>query len=109
MDEVVLEIVVMDVAPETNVDLVRKTLERFGRVRRCERMRLSEGRFGKVLVNKVKVELIRNVEELPNIIHALGTGHSADDFLTWKLQYRGCPRYCYGCGAASHEARQCTV
>ena len=53
-------------------------------------MRLSEGRFGKVFVNKVKVELIRNAEELPNIIHALGTGHSTEDFLTWKLQYRGC-------------------
>ena len=107
MDEVSLEIVVMDVAPETDVSLVRRTLEKFGRVKRCERMRLSEGRFGRVMINKVKVELVRNTVELPNIIHALGTGHSVDDFLTWKLQYRGCPRYCYGCGAASHEARQC--
>ena len=110
MDEVVLEIIVMDVAPETDEELVKRTLEKYGRVKRCERMTLPAGRsnrWAKTKVGKVKVELVRNSEELPNIIHALGTGHSADDFVTWKLQYRGCPRYCFGCGAASHLAWQC--
>ena len=111
MDQVILEIVLMDVATETDESLVRQTMEKYGRVRRCERLRLPgfgpEGLFGRVKVSKVKVELIRNQEELPNIIHAFGSGHSAEEFQTWKLQYRGCPRYCFGCGAASHEARHC--
>jgi hypothetical protein len=107
MDETIMEIVVLDVAPETDEELVRQALEKYGKVKRCERMRLQGGRFSKVKVNKVKVEMVRNQEVLPNVIHAFGTAASAEDFLTWKMQYRGCPRYCYGCGATSHEARQC--
>ena len=38
MDEVVLEIVVMDVAPETDVELVKNTLEKYGRVKCCQRI-----------------------------------------------------------------------
>ena len=47
-------------------------------------------------VNKVKVELVPNGAKIPNIIHAFGTTKSADDFATWKLQNRGCARYCFG-------------
>ena len=65
------------------------------------------GKFHRVVVNKVKVELVRNETRLPNIIHAFGTTTSPDDFATWKMEYRGCQRYCYGCGATTHEARQC--
>jgi hypothetical protein len=60
-----------------------------------------------VQINKVKLELVRNKEKLPNIIHAFGTDHSTEDFLTWKLQYAGSPRYCYGCGQTDHEVRRC--
>ena len=102
-----MEITVMDVDPESDKELVRRAMEKYGEVRRCERMNLP-GRWSRVKVNKVKVELVRNDVKLPNIIHAFGTAASADDFTTWKLQYRGCARYCYGCGATSHEARQCT-
>ena len=102
-----MEITVMDVDPESNKELVRRAMEKYGEVKRCERMNLP-GRWSRVKVNKVKVELVRNKVKLPNIIHAFGTAASADDFATWKLQYRGCARYCYGCGATSHEARQCT-
>ena len=100
-------ITVMDVAPETDKELVRRAMEKFGTVKRCERMTLPAP-YNRVELNKMKVELVRNGEKMPNIIHAFGTARSADDFLTWKLQYRGCPRYCYSCGATSHEARQCT-
>ena len=48
-----------------------------------------------------------NGVKIPNIIHPFGTAASAEDFATWKLQYRGCPRYCFGCGATSHKARHC--
>jgi hypothetical protein len=106
MAEASMEITVLDVAPETDLGLVRRTMERYGEVRKCERMTLPAA-YRKVEVNKVKVELVRNKERLPNIIHAFGTSLSPDDFLTWKLQYQGCPRYCYLCGATSHEARQC--
>ena len=101
-----MEIIVLDVDPESDEDLVRQAMEKYGDVKRCERMRMS-GIFHKVVVNKVKVEIVRNEVKLPNIIHAFGTTTSADDFATWKMEYRGCPRYCYGCGATSHEARQC--
>ena len=101
-----MEIIVLDVDPESDKDLVRQAMEKYGDVKRCERMRMS-GIFHKVVVNKVKVEIVRNEVKLPNIIHAFGTTTSADDFATWKMEYRGCPRYCYGCGATSHEARQC--
>jgi hypothetical protein len=101
-----MEITVLDVDPESDEDLVRRAMEKYGEVKRCERMRMK-GIFHRVVVNKVKVELVRNEERLPNIIHAFGTTTSADDFATWKMEYRGCPRYCYGCGATSHEARQC--
>ena len=102
-----LMITVMDVAPETDKGLVRGAMEKFGTVKRCERMTMPTP-YNRVRINRMKVELVRNGEKLPNIIHAFGTTNSADDFLTWKLQYRGCPRYCYSCGATSHEARQCT-
>ena len=73
MDETVMEIVVHNVALETDDDLVRRALEKFGKIKRCERIRMPGGRwFTKVKVNKVKVELIRNNEILPNIIHAFG-------------------------------------
>ena len=101
-----MDIVVLDVDPESDVDLVRQAMEKYGQVRRCERMKMS-GKFHRVVVNKVKVELVRNETRLPNIIHAFGTTTSPDDFATWKMEYRGCQRYCYGCGATSHEARQC--
>ena len=107
MEEITMEILVMNVAAETDVDLVRRTLEKFGKVKRCERLRMTGGMLNRVQTNKVKVEIVRNSVTLPNIIHAFGTSVSADDFLTWKLQYRGSPRYCYGCGATSHEARHC--
>jgi hypothetical protein len=102
-----LVITVMDVAPETDKELVRGAMEKFGTVKRCERMTLPAP-YNRVEINKMKVELVRNSKKMPNIIHAFGTARSAEDFLTWKLQYRGCPRYCYSCGATSHEARQCT-
>ena len=76
------------------------------KVNRCERMSLP-GRWKNVICSKVKVELVRNSEILPNIIHAFGTSHSAANFQTWKLQCCGSPRYCYGCGATSHKARYC--
>ena len=101
-----MEIIVLDVDPESDEDLARQAMDKYGDVRRCARMRMS-GIFHKVVVNKVKVEIVRNEVKLPNIIHAFGTTTSADDFTTWKMEYRGCPRYCYGCGATSHEARQC--
>ena len=101
-----MDIIVLDVDPESNVNLVRQAMEKYGDVRRCERMKMS-GKFHRVVVNKVKVELVRNEMRLPNIIHAFGTTNSPDDFATWKMEYRGCQRYCYGCGATSHEARQC--
>ena len=101
-----IEIIVLDVDPESDENLVRQAMEKYGEVKRCQRMRMS-GIWNKVVVNKVKVELVRNEVRLPNIIHAFGTTTSADDFATWKMEYRGCPRYCYGCGATSHEARQC--
>ena len=100
-----MDIIVLNVDPESNVNLVRQAMEKYGEVRRCERMKMS-GRFHRVVVNKVKVELVRNETRLPNIIHAFGTTNSPDDFATWKMEYRGCQRYCYGCGATSHEARQ---
>ena len=56
----------------------------------------------------MKVEIVPNGVKIPNIILPFGTAASAEDFATWKLQYRGCPRYCFGCGATSHEARHCT-
>ena len=102
-----LVITVIDVAPETDKELVRGAMEKFGTVKRCERMTLPAP-YNRVQINKMKVELVRNNEKMPNIIHAFGTARSAADFLTWKLQYRGCPRYCFSCGATSHEARQCT-
>ena len=107
MAETSMMITVMDVAPETDVALVQQAMERYGKVKRIERMRMPGGDYGKVELNKVKVELVRNQEELPTIIHALGTGHSAEDFMTWKLQYRGSLRCCFACGSTSHEARQC--
>ena len=100
-----MEIIVLDVDPESDENLVRLAMEKYGEVKRCERMRMS-GIFHRVVVNKVKVELVRNEKKLPNIIHAFGTTTSADDFATWKMEYRGCPRYCYGCGATSHKATQ---
>ena len=99
-------ITVMDVALETNKELVRRAMEKFGTVKRCEMMTLTAP-YNRVEINKMKVELVRNGEKMPNIIHAFGTARSADDFLTWKLQYKGCRRYCYSCRATSHEARQC--
>ena len=106
MTKISMEITLLDVAPETDMGLVRRTMEQFGEVKKCERMTLPAA-YSKVVVNKVKVELVRNKETLPNVIHAFGTTHSAEDFLTWKLQYRGCPRFCYNCGLTTHEARQC--
>ena len=101
-----MEITVLDVTPESDTGLAKQALEKYGEVKRCERMNLP-GAWSRVKVNKVKVELVPNGAKIPNIIHAFGTTKSADDFATWKLQYRGCARYCFGCGATSHEARQC--
>ena len=101
-----IEITVMDVAPETDIELVKQAMEKYGQVKRCKKMNLPAP-YSKVIVNKVKIELVPNEQKLPNIIHAFGTTASADDFTTWKMQYRGCARYCFGCGATSHEARQC--
>ena len=84
-----LEITVMDVDPETDTELVKRAMEKYGEVKRCERVYMS-GIWSKVIVNKVKVELVRNKEELPNIIQASGASSWADD--TWKLQYQGCAR-----------------
>ena len=76
-----MEITLMDVDPESDKELVRQAMEKYGEVRRCERMILP-GRWSKVKVNKVKVEIVRNGVKLPNIIHAFGTVASADDFTT---------------------------
>ena len=46
--------------------------------------------YSMVIVKKMKIELVRNNEKLPNIIHAFGTPESVADFTSWKLQYRGC-------------------
>ena len=102
-----MEITVLDVDPESDTGLVKQAMEKYGEVNRCERMNLP-GAWSRVKVNKMKVELVPNGAKIPNIIHAFGTTKSADDFATWKLQYRGCARYCFGCGATSHEARHCT-
>ena len=106
MEELSIEITVLDVAPETSLTLVEEVMGKFGEVKRCVRMRLPEP-YNHVQVNKVKVEMVRNKETMPNIIHALGTAYSCEDFLTWKLSYRGCPRYCFGCGDTTHEVRHC--
>ena len=65
------------------------------------------GPFSHVKVNKMKVEVVRNKVQLPNVIHSFGTKENIDNFLIWKLQYSGRPRYCFLCGDARHEARQC--
>ena len=104
MTKMSIVITVMDMAPETDKELVGRGMEKFGTVKRCERMTLP-ALYNMVEINKMKAELVRNGEKMPNIIHAFGTARSVDNFLTWKLQYRGCPRYCYFCGATSHEAR----
>ena len=106
MEELTLEIILLDVDPETDDELVKSIMAKYGRVVRCERMKLS-GPFSHVKVNKMKVELVRNKVQLPNVIHSFGTRGNVDDFLIWKLQYPGCPRYCFLCGDARHEARQC--
>ena len=106
MEELTLEIILLDVDPETDDELVKSIMAKYGRVVRCERMKLS-GPFSHVKVNKMKVELVRNKVQLPNVIHSFGTRENVDDFLIWKLQYPGCPRYCFLCGDARHEARQC--
>ena len=64
-----------------------------------------------VVVNKMMVGLVRKEVELPNIVLAFGTSSSADCFVTWKLEYEGCPRYCWSCGVMEHEARdrECTM
>ena len=89
MDEVVLEVVVHNVVRETDEGLVKRALEKYGKVKRCERMTMPGVRFNRTTLNKVKVELVRNQEVLPNVIHAFGTSLSAEDYVTWKLQYRG--------------------
>jgi hypothetical protein len=106
MEELTLEIILLDVAPETDEELVKTIMGKYGRVVRCERM-LWGGPFSHVKVNKMKVEVVRNKVQLPNVIHSFGTKENIDDFLIWKLQYPGCPRYCFLCGDARHEARQC--
>ena len=90
-----IEIIVLDVDPESNENLVKQAMGKYGEVERCERMTMP-GIWKKVIVNKVKVKMVRNEVRLPNIIHAFGTTTSADDFATWKMEYRGCPRYCFG-------------
>ena len=61
-----MEIIVLDVDPESDENLVRQAMGKCGKVQRCERMRMS-GIFHRVVVNKVKVELVRNKVRLPNI------------------------------------------
>ena len=73
-------ITVMDVAPETEQELVRRAMEKFGTMKRCERMTLPAP-YNRVEINEMKVELVRNGEKLPNIIRAFGTANSADKFL----------------------------
>lgn len=57
VDKITMEIMVLDVAPETGEDLVRQALEKYGRVKRCGRLRLSGGRFKNVMLNKVSNKL----------------------------------------------------
>jgi hypothetical protein len=106
MEELSIEITMLDLAPETSLTLVEELMGKFGEVMRCVRMRLLAP-YNHVQVNKIKVEMVRNKDIMPNIIHALGTTYSCEDFLTWKLSYCGCPRYCFGCGDTTHEVRNC--
>ena len=87
-----IKIIVLDVAPESNTELVKQALEKYGQVKRCERMNLP-GAWSRVKVNNGKVELVPKGAKIPNSIHAFGTTKCADDFAAWKLQYRGCARY----------------
>jgi hypothetical protein len=36
-----MDIIVLDVDPESDEDLVRQAMEKYGEVKRCERMRMS--------------------------------------------------------------------
>ena len=62
-----IEITVMDVAPKTNIELVKQAMEKYGQVKRCKRMNLPAP-YSKVIVSKAKIELVRNKQKLPNTI-----------------------------------------
>ena len=48
-----LTITVMDVAPETDKELVKRAMEKFGTVRRCERMTMPTP-YNRVRINRMK-------------------------------------------------------
>ena len=106
MTKIFMEITVLDVAPETDIELVRQAMGQYGEVKKCERMTVPAD-YSKVVVNKVKVELVPNKNKLLNAIHTFGTTASANDFLTWKLQYRGCAVCQVLLRVRGHHPRQC--
>ena len=99
-----LEITVMDVKLHTDTELVKRVMEKYGEVRRCEWVTMHRGpwtNYDPVKVNQVKVELVRNKEKLPNIIQAPEGASWLGD--TWKLKYPGC----FGCGGQCPSIRRC--
>ena len=103
-----MKVTLLDVPRDVSDQIIKVTMERYGRVEEVKRHHLAKQGMEHISVNRVTVKIVKKEDmELPANIFGLGSSTSGSDMSIWRVTYPGAPKRCFRCGFTNHLAREC--